>query len=270
MSLSTFAVSAASLAAPIDDAVALRPTLPPQAGPQAKTANRSSTDATPPPKPIFTVRGVTEDRGTGPAFNAPSSSARLHRIFSFLDLEDAGLPDLADHPFIATENLDSALRRQFGGTEPLEWQYFFIGGRAPAWIGAGAAYDFFRRQDRADWGLGRSTWKGGWEIDFAPTGWTMAYARGLTADAARRALVEGKLGLALFDDLSLPGLPSGNLYLGPFAIIHGLRLDEDAKLGMHMTFGQIGAFHIGVAGGYARGRFGEGGAFGLLESSFRF
>ncbi|HYA79669.1 MAG TPA: cellulose biosynthesis protein BcsS [Methylocystis sp.] len=266
LSLSTLVVSAASLAAPIDEGAALRPTLPPQSDPPSKTASRfRSSSPPPPPRPLFSIRGGAEIRA--PAFDGRSGAVRP---FSFLDLQDAGLPNIADHPFLATENLDSALRRQLSGTSLQDWQYFFIGGRPPAWITAGAAYDFFKRQDRADWGLGHSSWKGGWEIDLAPTAATMAYARGLNAEAARRALVEGKLGFAVFDDVSLPVLPVGKLYLGPFAMMHGLRFDEDAKLGMHMTFGEIGAFHIGVAGGYARGRFGEGGAFGLLESSFRF
>jgi len=267
LSLSTLVVSAASLAAPIDDGVVLRPTLPPQSDSPPKTASRLRSASSPPPGPLFSIRGESEISELAPAFDGRSGFVRP---LSFLDLQDAGLPSIVDHPFIATENLDSTLRRQLSGTAFQDWPYFFIGGRPPAWISASAAYDFFRRQDRADWGLGHSSWKGGWEVDLAPTSSTLAYARGLNAEAARRALVEGKLGLAVFDDVSLPGLPSGKLYLGPFAIMHGLRFDEDAKLGMHMTFGEIGAFHIGIAGGYARGRFGEGGAFGLLESSFRF
>jgi len=262
LSLSTFVVSAASFAAPTDDGAALRPTLPPEFDPAPKTASRIRPDD-PAPNTLFAIGGGPRG-GPQPFAVEDVSGARR----PFLDAQDAGLPKVADEAFVSTENLDSALRRQFGATAPLEWPYLFIGGRAPAWICAGAAYDFFRRQDRADWGLGRSTWKGGWEIDFAPSAATLAYAKSFSPDG--RALLEGKVGLALDDDLSLPWLPAGKLYLGPFAIMHGLRFDEDAKLGAHMTFAQIGAFHVGLATGYARGRFGPGGAFGLLESSFRF
>jgi len=64
--------------------------------------------------------------------------------------------------------------------------------------------------------------------------------------------------------------PVGKLYIGPFAVLSSNWQDKISKAGFHLTFAEIGAFSLTLAGGYARERFAGAGAFGLIESSVRF
>lgn len=141
----------------------------------------------------------------------------------------------------------------------------------PQPFGAAAAYNALKRQDEEKWRqLGALSVKRGWELEYAPLKNTMIYMKDWYSQTSQRKLAEAKLGIAVFDP-SLWGCPAlGKVYAGPFAVADGLRRDQISKLGAHLTLSEIGAFHLTLAAGVAHERLSDRGAFGLIETSWRF
>ncbi|QGM46875.1 cellulose biosynthesis protein BcsS [Methylocystis heyeri] len=111
--------------------------------------------------------------------------------------------------------------------------------------------------------------KSGFEVDYAPSAETLFYLKSLYSPAYHASFAEIKPGFSPLDGL-LPAPPLGKFYLGPFAVLAGLRRDQPMKLGLHLTLSEIGSFHVTMACGYARDRLMGSGAFGLMETSFKF
>jgi len=141
----------------------------------------------------------------------------------------------------------------------------------PGQFGAAGAMEALKRQDVERWRqMGAWSMKSGWEVDTAPTKDTLFYMKGFYSAASQKTLAEAKLGIAVFDASSWGFAPLGKIYAGPFAVADGLRRDQISKIGAHLTLSEIGAFHITLASGLSQDRVKGRGAFGLIETSWKF
>jgi len=175
-------------------------------------------------------------------------------------------------PPLWTKELNNILGRDSGGNVSIGYQSIVEAIKLQGWFGVGAAQAYIWKTElenkRQGGGAG---YRAGWQLDFAPTPQTMFYAKSFYSPVFQTSLVEIKPGYAVLDGFSFVMLPDGKLYIGPFAVLNSNWQDKISKAGVHLTFGQIGAFTLTLAGGYARERFaGAAGAFGLIESSVRF
>jgi hypothetical protein len=98
----------------------------------------------------------------------------------------------------------------------------------------------------------------------------MFFAKGFYSDVFQRTLVEIKPGYAVLDNFSFAAFAAQKLYIGPFAVLTGHWRDNISKAGLQLTFGEIGAFTLTIAGGLSRDKYAGAGAFGMIESSLRF
>jgi hypothetical protein len=167
------------------------------------------------------------------------------------------------------QEADQLLRRESIGYLNLQSAAAFA--RLPQPFGAVAAYSALKRQDDEKWGqIGALSVKRGWEFEYAPLKNTMIAMKESYSQTSQRTLAEAKLGIAIFEP-SLWGCGTlGKVYVGPFAVADGLRRDQVSKLGAHLTLSEIGAFHLTLASGIEHERLRGRGAFGLIETSWRF
>ncbi len=176
-------------------------------------------------------------------------------------------------PLAWREEAEELLRRESAGYLNLQSAAAVAAAFAPLSqpFGAAAAYNALKRQDEEKWRqLGALSVKRGWELEYAPLKNTMIYMKDWFSQTSQRTLAEAKLGIAVFDP-SLWGCPTlGKVYAGPFAVADGLRRDQIAKLGAHLTLSEIGAFHLTLAAGVAHEKLSDRGTFGLIETSWRF
>jgi hypothetical protein len=143
--------------------------------------------------------------------------------------------------------------------------------RLPQPLGVAAAYNALKRQDDETWRrFGASGVKRGWELEYAPFQNTLIYLKDSYSSASQRTLAEAKLGIAVFEPSALGCGTLGKVYVGPFAVADGLRRDQVGKVGAHLTLSEIGAFHLTLASGIDHERSRGRGAFGLIETSWRF
>lgn len=141
----------------------------------------------------------------------------------------------------------------------------------PGPFGAAAAVDVLKRQDVERWRqMGSWSVKSGWELDTAPTKDTLFYMKGFYSAAGQKTQAEAKLGWAVLDSSFWGAASQGKVYVGPFAVADGLRRDQISKVGAHITLSEIGAFHITLASGLSEDRLKGRGAFGLIETSWKF
>lgn len=188
----------------------------------------------------------------------------------------ATAPDFANTsptaPPTWTKELNNILGRNAGGNIPFGYPTIVEAIKFQAWLGSGAAQVYVwklelenRRQG------GEFGYRTGWELDCAPTPQTMFYAKSFYSPVFQTSLVEIKPGYAVADSSNFAAFPIGKFYIGPFAVLNSNWRDKISKAGLHLTFGEIGAFNLSVAGGYAHeSLFAGGGAFGLIEASRRF
>lgn len=176
-------------------------------------------------------------------------------------------------PLAWREEAEELLRRESAGYLNLQSAAAVAAAFAPLSqpFGAAAAYNAVKRWDDEKWRqLGALSVKRGWELEYAPSKNTMIYLKDSYSQTSQRTLAEAKLGIAVLDP-SQWGCPTpGKVYAGPFAVADGLRRDQIAKLGAHLTLLEIGAFHLTLAAGVAHERLSDRGAFGLIETSWRF
>jgi hypothetical protein len=172
-------------------------------------------------------------------------------------------------PLSWRQEAEELLRRESVGYLNLQSAAAFAA--LPQPFGAVAAYSALKRQDDEKWRqIGALSVKRGWEVEYAPLNNTMIYMKDSYSQTSQRTLAEAKLGIAVFDP-SLWGCRTlGKVYAGPFAVADGLRRDQISKLGAHLTLSEIGAFHLTLAGGVAHEMWRGRGAFGLIETSWRF
>lgn len=109
-----------------------------------------------------------------------------------------------------------------------------------------------------------------WSLECAPSPETMLFVKGFYSDVFHRSLVEIKPGYAVLDNFSFAAFPPGKLYIGPFAVLTGRWRDKISQAGLQLTFGDIGAFSLTLAGGVSRDTYTGAGVFGLIEASLRF
>ncbi|HMK90641.1 MAG TPA: cellulose biosynthesis protein BcsS [Methylocystis sp.] len=141
----------------------------------------------------------------------------------------------------------------------------------PAPLAAVGTYDALRRLDADKWRqLGSWNVKRGWEVEYAPTSETMFYARDFHSQTTLKTLAEAKLGISVLDASFWDAALRGKIYVGPFAVADSLRGGQESKIGAHVTLSEIGAFHVTFAGGVAHEAARGRGAFGLIETSWRF
>jgi hypothetical protein len=211
---------------------------------------------------------------TGPAQDAPHTPAWIDdTLWTAAPLDPASFENphaaLAP-PIVSAEDLDARLRRA-AGAGWMEYQYILGSAHFPAWVGAASTLDALRRQDNANW---RQKWawtpRSGWEAEFAPANGVMLGARSYYSPGIDRTLLESKLGFAVVEGFPFAAQATPVLYVGPFLTADGLHFDGGAKLGAHVTFGQVGLFHLTLAAGLARDRWGAPGTFALFQSSVRF
>jgi hypothetical protein len=249
----------------------------PSPGPSLTLLRPSITPDAPSTTPIFGNPALT---GALPAFgrlyvNRFDDAVRvgpapfepvLVNVAAF-DLETANF----DAPVGWTNRLEDTARREGGGAPLAEFQWAMGAARLPAWASTLGAVDLMRRQEAETWrqrALGAL--RSGVDANFAPTRETLFAFKNFYSGGLQRTMLEGKIGLAVTDPLSLGNVSLGRLYFGPLAIVDRLRFDAASKLGAHLTLSQLGLFQITLAAGYARDRFGGPSAFGRIESSFRF
>jgi len=141
----------------------------------------------------------------------------------------------------------------------------------PGQFGATGAIEALKRQDVERWRqIGAWSAKSGFELDAAPTKDTLFYMKSFYSAASQKTQAEAKVGVAVFDSSFWGAAPQGKVYVGPFAVADGLRRDQLSKIGAHLTLSEIGAFHVTLASGVSQDRLKGRGAFGLIETSWKF
>jgi hypothetical protein len=174
-------------------------------------------------------------------------------------------------PLAWRQQAEELLRRESVGYLNLQNAAAAAFAPLPQPFGALAAYSALKRQDDEKWRrIDALSVKRGWELEYAPLKNTMIAMKESYSQTSQRTLAEAKLGIAVFDP-SLWGCGTlGKVYAGPFAVADGLRRDQVSKLGAHLTLSEIGAFHLTLASGIEHERVRGRGAFGLIETSWRF
>jgi len=139
---------------------------------------------------------------------------------------------------------------------------------SPGSLDAWAADDLARKRSVESWRDLAAGRKRGVDVECAPTADTMLILRETASSSGPKSLAEAKLGLAASDDAVFGS--KAKLYVGPFAAFDGIRRENASKVGAHLTFGEIGAFQLSVAGGLSKAPEAGRGAFGMIEASLRF
>lgn len=241
----------------------LRPTIQPQTGNLAEAEPLPRRAPTTLPA-IHVFLGMPDGSAIGGGLADIGAPLRVSLPGAAADPGPA--PAYLEVPAAWTKEVDKILRRDAGGNLAAEYQYLQAIVRLPGLIGVSAAYDRMRKMDPENWRL-KDYWnfRSGWELDYAPSSATMFYLRSFYSTNYQSTFAEIKPGFAAFENF-----PFGKIYVGPFAILNGLRRDQASKLGAHLTLSEIGAFHVTVACGLTHDRLLGSGAFGMIESSLRF
>jgi hypothetical protein len=82
--------------------------------------------------------------------------------------------------------------------------------------------------------------------------------------------IDVRPGYLVLDKLALGSLSFDDIYIGPHGVFDSDQQAQDWKLGAHVTVSKVGPLHFTLAGGYMHDSINGGGAYGLLETSFRF
>jgi len=105
-----------------------------------------------------------------------------------------------------------------------------------------------------------------------PTNTTMLDVRGSYTAAFETAEFDIRPGYLVLDrpSTSFFNLSPGRIYFGPQVAYDSDLHDRFWRFGAQVTFAEFGPFHATVGAGYAHDRWNGPGAYGLIETSFRF
>jgi hypothetical protein len=107
-------------------------------------------------------------------------------------------------------------------------------------------------------------------LEAYPTDETMIWAEGTYNTAFQTSYTDIKPGYKVLSKPSIFGLTPGDIYVGPHAAFDSNKGDALWIAGAHVTAVDFGPLFASVAGGYARDRWNGPGAYGILETGFRF